>query len=107
MQTGEQRKPQAHAWPAVSVLLRYISSQFGNKSNNSIRDTGTASGRGPRNCENLYSSGQALAARVVKSLVVGGAGILALMLMSVKERTAEIGLRMAVGARPQDIFAQF
>jgi len=89
----------------VTALLRdrhHI--QAGQDDDFSIRNlTEIASARqeGARTLTLLLSSIAAV------SLLVGGIGIMNIMLVSVTERTREIGLRMAVGAKPKDILSQF
>ncbi|SFV13880.1 MacB family efflux pump subunit [Pseudoduganella namucuonensis] len=92
--------PPEDAKAAVARLLRQRQGglDFHTSNNDALRETVTST----NGALNLLITSIALI-----SLLVGGIGVMNIMLVSVSERTREIGIRMAVGARQGDILRQF
>jgi ABC-type antimicrobial peptide transport system permease subunit len=88
----------------TSLLRERHKTRDGQAEDFNIRDTAELSNAAVATSRLM---GGLLLAVALISLVVGGVGIMNIMLVSVTERTKEIGLRMAVGARPRDILRQF
>lgn len=90
----------AVAEDAVKRILihRHGGEDFTLFNNDSLRQTIT---------ETMQALSLLISAIAVISLIVGGIGVMNIMLVSVTERTQEIGIRMAVGARQSDIMRQF
>jgi putative ABC transport system permease protein len=103
--TATERDGTGRAQSQIRDLLRdrhHI--EIGSDDDFSMRDMtemAAASQQGTQTLTTLLASVAAV------SLLVGGIGIMNIMLVSVTERTREIGLRMAVGAKPRHILAQF
>lgn len=86
------------------VLRKYLKLRMGEENNFSIRsqlDMLSTFGEASKTLTTLLASIAAV------SLLVGGIGIMNIMLVSVTERTREIGIRIAIGARKRDIRYQF
>jgi putative ABC transport system permease protein len=95
----------ARAQDQITVLLRERhhlgSGQDDDFSIRNLTELAGAQAEGTKTLTTLLASVAAV------SLLVGGIGIMNIMLVSVTERTREIGVRMAIGAKPRHILAQF
>ena len=86
------------------LLRRRHRAAPGGKDDFRVRDLSDLASAQQESAETITSL---LAGVALVSLLVGGIGIMNIMLVSVTERTREIGLRMSVGAKPRHILAQF
>jgi putative ABC transport system permease protein len=90
---------------AVEALLRERHQiREGDESDFSIRNLAEIASAQQQGTETMTTL---LASVALVSLLVGGIGIMNIMLVSVTERTREIGVRMALGAKPRHVLAQF
>ena len=95
----------ATAQPEIEELLRRRHRiRTGAEDDFSVRNLSDIASAQEEGAETMQSL---LAGIALVSLLVGGIGIMNIMLVSVTERTREIGLRMAVGAKPRSILSQF
>lgn len=92
--------PSAIAETAISKLIqsRHGTDDFSIMSTDSIKETVQST---------TAAMTMLISSIAIISLIVGGIGVMNIMLVSVTERTSEIGVRMAVGARQSDILGQF
>ncbi|MBK8213524.1 MAG: ABC transporter permease [Myxococcales bacterium] len=100
--TSAEDTPRAQA--GVAELLRERHRLVGAEDDFSIRNLSEVAGAQAAGTETMTSL---LASVAAVSLLVGGIGIMNIMLVSVTERTREIGIRMAIGAKPRQILLQF
>ncbi len=94
----------ARAQADITALLRERHRLPGTDDDFSIRNLSELAGAQAAGTETMTSL---LASVAAVSLLVGGIGIMNIMLVSVTERTREIGIRMAIGAKPRQILLQF
>lgn len=92
--------PSAIAETAISELIksRHGTDDFNIMNTDSIKETVQST---------TTAMTMLISSIAIISLIVGGIGVMNIMLVSVTERTSEIGVRMAVGARQSDILGQF